>query len=94
MWRYSFILAWLVCSIFFSGGCANSRPEPVENTAVRAAKAAVAAQLGWKKMEVVYSRFEQGRWVVMIARKPGMPGGHVVLELTEEGKVLRWRPGS
>ena len=53
-----------------------------------------ARKLGWKAVEVESASHHGGTWRVLIWRLPKVPGGHGVVEISDDGKVVRFWRGS
>src|ERR1051325_6345532 len=63
-------------------------------TAIHAAKQEAKRRFGWTRVRVENAKFAEGQWSVMIWKLPEAPGGFVVFEVSNAGKILDWKPGS
>ncbi len=73
-------------------GCSSAKPEIGKEQAVAIAEQEVTRR-GWKELEVVSSNLEGKHWVIMLERLPKVWGGHATVEVSTNGKVLRFVPG-
>ena len=83
-------LATVVALLFVNGCRANSKIG--ETQAIAVAKQE-AIRRGWKEVETVSSRFENDRWVITLERLPEVVGGHAFVEVSTNGKTIRFIPG-
>ena len=58
-----------------------------------AAKREAMEKHGWKEVEVQSAEFENGRWVFLLIRLPPVPGGHAIVEVTNDGTVVGFDVG-
>jgi hypothetical protein len=70
-------------------GCAEAI-EVAKNEAVRR---------GWKESDVQNARtsarrIDNGNWSVLLRRIPAVFGGHALIEVSREGKVIEYTPGA
>ena len=49
---------------------------------------------GWQNFEADKASFESGRWTVLVWRIPKVPGGHALIYISDDGKVLEFIPGA
>jgi hypothetical protein len=75
-------------------GCSAIPEDTGTNLAASAAKREAERGFGWKQSRVEYVTREGDRWKVMIWRVPETPGGFVVFEISEDGKILGCQPGA
>jgi len=83
---FQFIM-WIV----LVNGC-GAKPEIDKEKAVVVARQEVTRR-GWKEVEVDSVDKEEGRWIISLWRLPKTPGGHATVEVSAEGKVVRFVPG-
>lgn len=84
--------AWLTGStLAILSGC-TAKPAHAKERAIAVAKEEVARR-GWKNVEIEEARLENGRWVVTLWSLPKTPGGHATVEVSTDGKLLRFVPG-
>jgi hypothetical protein len=76
----------------FMNGCSSAKPEIGKEQAVAIAKQEVTRR-GWKELEVMSSNLEGKHWVIMLERLPKVWGGHATVEVSTNGKVVRFLPG-
>jgi hypothetical protein len=93
MRRFLFLLAiGNACALcFLLGGC-TSKPRIEKEQAVAIAKRE-AIRKGWKEVEVNTANFETSRWVITLWELPKTPGGFAIVEVSSNGKVIRFLPG-
>jgi hypothetical protein len=73
-------------------GCCCCRQSPMER-AIVIAKNEVRNGGGWGNPELVILRAFEGGWAITLAKGPRTAGGHVTVEVTADGKVVRTIPG-
>jgi hypothetical protein len=84
--------AWVViCTLCVVSGCSSKLVSEKEQ-AIAVAKQEVTRR-GWKDIEVEDARLENGHWVVTLWSLPKTPGGHATVEVSTDGKMLRYLPG-
>jgi hypothetical protein len=99
---FSLALA-VVCGM--SGGCGSGdtndtttkSPEMTAKITQQQAEAIAkgeAAKRGWKDLTIQHVRQEGDIWVISLERIPAMPGGHAVVKVSNEGKVVGFMPGA
>jgi len=81
----------MVAVLIFVNGCSSSS-EIGEKQAIAVAKQE-ATRRGWEEVETGSSRFENDRWVIMLERLPKVVGGHAFVEVSTNGKPIRFIPG-
>lgn len=91
---------WLqlfVIVLAFTNGCASTKsptgePEIGREQAIELAKRE-ALRRGWKDFEVRRAELESGWWRVWLEAVPSVPGGHATVEISKDGKQVRYLPG-
>ncbi len=73
-------------------GCSSQTKVISQQEAVFRAKEAAATN-GWKQCEVKSVNLENRRWVILVERLPVVFGGHAIVEIADDGRDLRWKPG-
>lgn len=88
----------LCCSVLLGVslllGCSTPAGRSAEMGPVRVAKDWARERLGWKRTEVGYVEREGNLWRIMLWRLPKMPGGFGVFWVSDDGRVVTWRPGA
>ena len=82
----------LVCVMARGSAGSPSNPEIGKEQAIAIAKR-VVIQLGWKEVEVVSASLDSGHWQVVLWCLPKTPGGFGTVEISTEGRVIRFIPG-
>ena len=88
---FQLLLTLAAFALVLVSGC-GSKPNITKDDAAEVAKAEVLRR-GWKEVEIEDVRFDEGRWSITIWRLPKVPGGHGTVEVSTNGKVLRFIPG-
>lgn len=81
-----------VLALTLMNGCSSARPEIGKEQAIALAKQEVILR-GWKEVEIESAELDGGHWQVMLWRLPKTPGGHATVEISKEGKLIRFVPG-
>lgn len=81
-----------VVPLVLMNGCSSSKPDIGKEQAVAVAKQEVIRR-GWTEVEIESADLDGGHWQVMLLRLPKTPGGHATVEISKEGKLIRFVPG-
>jgi len=81
----------MLVALVFVDGC-DSNTKIGKEQAIAVAKQE-AIRRGWKEVETGSAVFENERWVVMVERLPKVVGGHAFVEVSTNGKTIRFTPG-
>ncbi len=73
-------------------GCSSVKPDIGKEQAIALAKQEVMRR-GWKEVDVESADLDRGHWQVMLWRSPKTPGGHATVELSRQGKLIRFVAG-
>ena len=87
------LATWFLCSLALMG-CCTPRLETKEPDAIRVAKDEVRRRSGLSRLRVERAERLGGRWEVVIEGVPATPGGFFVVEVSDDGRVLAFHPGS
>jgi len=80
-----------VTVIFLMSSC-QTRPLSNQEKAVAVAEREVVGR-GWKHFKVRDIKKSAEKWIIAIQELPAIPGGHAVIEVSTEGKVIAFYPG-
>jgi hypothetical protein len=80
-----------IIGILLMNGC-GAKPEIDKEQAVAVARQE-ATRRGWREIEVESVNREEGCWVISLWRLPKTPGGHATVEVSVEGKLVRFVSG-
>src|SRR5882672_10269688 len=71
-----------------------SAPTPQSKSKAITVAQHYARMHGWPATQVLGATFENGMWIVSIRRLPKMPGGEATVNVSLEGELLDYSPGS
>ena len=93
--QQSYLPLWsfIVCILLVcTSSCRSASNEIAKDQATTIAKKEVLSR-GWKEVEVREPRLIDGKWQVMVWRLPKAPGGWALIEISSDGKTIRFIHG-
>ena len=82
----------LLCSTLLTG-CSTAELLTVESPAISAAKEEVKRRSGLTHVRVEGAERIGNGWRVIVCGQPTRPGSHFFVEVTDDGRVVAFRPG-
>ena len=81
-------------TLVFMNGCSRTEPQVTSRSGIEKEQAVSLAikeamRLGWGATEVGSAILEEGIWKVFLWCLPVMPGGHGIIYVSGDGKVIR-----
>jgi hypothetical protein len=80
---------YLLAIILCFNGCSRKENSPKEPLAIATAKQEARKHWNCKTVEVSRARKTDGRWIVTMWRIPKTPGDFLIIEVEENGNVIR-----
>jgi hypothetical protein len=86
------LLLFAAVTLSFVVACRSVKTEVSQETAINAARQE-AYRRGWRDIQIEEASFNEGRWQIIIWREPKTPGGFATVQVSRDGKILRFVPG-